>query len=104
LEEGDSVASSDITYINVRLFPSHLMGKVRVAGEMTAGFYGLIPPPPNPLPPGEGEILVVFCQLFLGHHSKTYFKIGLFCHPERSEGSQGIENTRFFSTLRMTIS
>ena len=25
-----------------------------------------------------------------------------FCHPERSEGSQRIENTRFFASLRMT--
>jgi hypothetical protein len=26
-----------------------------------------------------------------------------FCHPERSEGSQPSENTRFFALLRMTI-
>jgi hypothetical protein len=25
-----------------------------------------------------------------------------FCHPERSEGSQVIENSRFFASLRMT--
>jgi hypothetical protein len=25
------------------------------------------------------------------------------CHPERSEGSQPSENTRFFAPLRMTI-
>jgi hypothetical protein len=26
-----------------------------------------------------------------------------FCHPERSEGSQGLEKARFFSPLRMTF-
>jgi hypothetical protein len=26
----------------------------------------------------------------------------VFCHPERSEGSQPFENTRFFASLRMT--
>jgi len=26
-----------------------------------------------------------------------------YCHPERSEGSQAIKNTRFFASLRMTI-
>jgi hypothetical protein len=25
-----------------------------------------------------------------------------FCHPERNEGSQVIENSRFFASLRMT--
>jgi hypothetical protein len=33
----------------------------------------------------------------------SYFKIDLFCHPERSEGSKLIGNTRFFATLRMTF-
>jgi hypothetical protein len=26
----------------------------------------------------------------------------IFCHPERSEGSQALENSRFFAALRMT--
>jgi hypothetical protein len=26
----------------------------------------------------------------------------LFCHPERSEGSQSVGNTRFFTSLRIT--
>jgi hypothetical protein len=26
----------------------------------------------------------------------------VLCHPERSEGSQPFENTRFFASLRMT--
>jgi hypothetical protein len=34
---------------------------------------------------------------------KSYFKTDLSCHPERSEGSQHLENTRFFATLRMTF-
>jgi hypothetical protein len=29
-------------------------------------------------------------------------KPGYFCHPERREGSQLPENTRFFAALRMT--
>jgi energy-converting hydrogenase Eha subunit B len=32
----------------------------------------------------------------------SYFKTCVFCHPERSEGSQVIKNTRFFASLRMT--
>jgi hypothetical protein len=32
------------------------------------------------------------------------FQNRFFCHPERSEGSQRVENTRFFAPLRMTIS
>jgi hypothetical protein len=32
----------------------------------------------------------------------SHFKTG-FWPPERSEGSQRVENTRFFASLRMTI-
>jgi hypothetical protein len=39
------------------------------------------------------------------YQKPTYslFQNRFLYHPEQSEGSQGIENTRFFATLRMTI-
>jgi hypothetical protein len=46
---------------------------------------------------GRG-FLVSFENLATG-----YFKNGFFCHPERSEGSQLIGNTKFFASLRMTF-
>jgi hypothetical protein len=34
---------------------------------------------------------------------KSLLQNWFFCHPERSEGSQASENSRFFATLRMTM-
>jgi hypothetical protein len=52
---------------------------------------------------------LIACGWTTGQAQKTYSSCQealakLFvCHPERSEGSQASENTRFFATLRMTI-
>lgn len=39
------------------LFPSLLMGEGQAAGEITSRLLCLIPPPPDSLPPGEGEFI-----------------------------------------------
>jgi hypothetical protein len=35
--------------------------------------------------------------------ARSYFGNCSLCHPERSEGSQAVENTRFFAAPRMTF-
>ena len=40
---------------------------------------------------------------FYSNCQKRLLQNWFFCHPERSEGSQPSENTRFFASLRMTI-
>jgi hypothetical protein len=57
----------------------------------------LLPPHPNPLPHwgrGDKEVTPFLDQEAI---SKP-----IFCHPERSEGSQAFKKTRFFAALRMT--
>jgi hypothetical protein len=54
------------------------------------------------LPGGEALATPGLLEPFAKPFYRSSCKIGLFCHPERSEGSQAFENTRFFAALRMT--
>ena len=45
----------------------------------------------------------IICQKPKKRKQKRLLQKCWYCHPERSEGSQPLINTRFFASLRMTI-
>jgi hypothetical protein len=61
---------------------------------------GILPPPLNPLPPGEVEFMVIdFCKIFLGRRTATSPKIPYSFPP----ASKAFFRARAFSTTDMGV-
>jgi len=58
---------------------------------------------PGPCSPFLLQLWGQLQQLRPNKTSRAYFKTGFSCHPEQSEGSIVLETSRFFASLRMTL-